>query len=61
MSNRFRWEGGVGLGLLKSDNKFESLNVKQYLKIRAEFQVSLVIQMTNIRTEPRCNYTNVER
>ena len=42
MSNRFRWEGGVGLGLLKSDNKFESLNVKQYLKIRAEFQVSLV-------------------
>jgi len=28
MSNRFRWEGGAGLGLLKSDNYFETLHVK---------------------------------
>ncbi len=34
-SNRFRWEGGAGLGLLKSDN------VKQYLKIQAEVQIQL--------------------
>jgi len=36
-SNRFRWEGGAGLGLLKSDNLLETLHVKQYLKIRVEF------------------------
>ena len=35
MSNRFRWEGGAGLGLLKSD-------VKQYLKIQAEFPIQLI-------------------
>ena len=28
MSNRFRWEGGAGLGLMKSDNMFETLHVK---------------------------------
>ena len=40
MTNRFRWEGrGAGLGLLKSDNSYETLHVKEYWKIRAEFPI----------------------
>ena len=49
----FRWEGGAGLGLLKSDNYFETLYVKQYLKIQAEFQINLIHRMTNTKPEPR--------
>ncbi len=41
LSNRLRWEGGAGLGLLKNDNLFETLHVKQYLKIQAEFPIQL--------------------
>ena len=41
MSNRFRWKVGAGLGLLKNDNYFETLHVKQYLKIRAEVPIRL--------------------
>ena len=42
MSNRFRWEGGAGLGLPISDNKLETLHVKHYLKIQAEFLIQLI-------------------
>jgi len=37
ISNQFRREESEGLGLLKSENELETLNVKQYLKIRAKF------------------------
>ena len=42
MSNRFRWEGCAGLGHLKSDNQLETLHIKQYLKIQAEFPIQLI-------------------
>ena len=37
VSNQFRREESAELGLLKSENELETLNVKQYLKIRAKF------------------------
>jgi len=39
MSNRFRWEGDAGLGLL------ETLHVKQYLGTRAEAPLSTLAEV----------------
>jgi len=39
VSNRFRWEGGEGLGLQKSEDWSKTLNDNQYLEVMLKIKL----------------------